>query len=280
MSGAPSASSQSSPHISGASQPGSVADEAAHVQLQSPKTESDARQQREVGSYALPANSDGNSTPATVKRLELTRFSAISHNAPFQFANPGGGAWTEQHPPLHQYPQQHRASIADPQYWSVNSTPTATHYSHDSAISFNATTPTTFASPNFAYTQSGIPTRSMSFGHIEGMSQQFSYQGVQYGHQETQAGYPVPPHSQYGHPGLPPQAQGSIPNERITSESVPRTWNAPPSIPAPLAASGQYAPTIPNSYYPHQQPVAAYDNRSHPHYQQHAQYYPTASNPS
>jgi hypothetical protein len=162
----------------------------------------------------------------------------------------------------------------------VNSTPTTAHYSHES---FSATTPTSFASPNFAYTHGGshafVPARSMSFGQIEGISQHYSYQGVQFGNQETQAGYPIPSHPPYAQPAPPHQVLGSMPHTNTAPESVPRTWNAAPTVPAPMSASGQYPQHVPNSYYPQHPPVEAYESRPNATYQQQAQYYPAASNP-
>jgi hypothetical protein len=118
----------------------------------------------------------------------------------------------------------------------------------------------------------------MSFGHIEGMSQHFGYQGIQYGHQETQTGYSLPSHPQFGQPALPQQLPGNIAQNSAAPESVPRTWNVAPPVQAPMTASGQYGQTMSNSYYP-QQAMDVYDNRTNPGYHQQAQYYPAASNP-
>lgn len=283
MSGAPSASSQSSPHISGASQPGSVADEAAHIHLHSPKVDQ-MRQQCEGGGFPVPSSTEGlgvqHQAPEAALLISLL---GTTHNAPFQYAPSSGGVWTEQQPPLQQYPHQHRASIADPQYWSASSTPTTAHYSHDSAIPFTATTPATFNSPNFAYTQAGnpsfVPARSMSYGQIEGMSHQFNYQSVQYGHQETHPGYTLPSQPQFSHSTFPQHGPGSIPQQNAAPEAVPRSWSSAPSVQPPVVANHQYHQNLPPTFYAQQQPVDVYDHRPQAAYAQHGQYYTPASNP-
>ncbi|KIW09602.1 uncharacterized protein PV09_00471 [Verruconis gallopava] len=265
LSGAPSASSQSSPHLSGVSLPGSVADEAAHVQLHSPKADAESQSHQESAGYGIPVGTE-----------------ASAQNVPFQFAKFGGGAWNDPQQGLTQYPQQHRASIADPQYWSVNSTPTTSHYSHDSAMSFNPTTPTAFATPNFAYTNAGnvpfVPARSLSFGQIEGMPQAFGYQSVQYGHQETHPGYAIASQQHFAQPGAPQQAQGNIPQANGPSEATPRGWTTAPSVQAPLPSNAPYQPSNMTTYYPSQQAMDVYNGRTNPTYHS-TQFYPVATNP-
>jgi hypothetical protein len=58
MSSAPSASSHSSPHMSGASQPSSVAESAAHLHYHSPEAGT-KRQKRDMGAFAVPASAQG-----------------------------------------------------------------------------------------------------------------------------------------------------------------------------------------------------------------------------
>lgn len=284
MSGAPSVSTQSSPHISGASQPGSVADEVAHAHLQSPKVEH-LRQQREGGGFPVPSSGEGLLSPQKVLTAPVLTQAAGSHSSgPFFAPPPGGGGapWPEQQPSSTQYPQQHRGSIAESQYWSANNTPTTAHYSHDSALSFNASTPTSYNSPNFGYTQGASqfapPARAMSFGHIEGMSHHYSYPGVQYGHQVQQPGYTLPSQPQFSHNPFPPHGPGAPQHQSAAApEEVPRNWSSAPSVQAPMVASHPYQQNLPSSFYSQSHTQDVYDNRAPTGY--HGQYYAPASHP-
>jgi hypothetical protein len=282
LSTAPSGSSQSSPHISGASQPGSVAEDSSHVQLQSPKMEH-MRSQQEGGGFSLPSSSGEGPDPLRRAPLPSILTSKTGHAfyaAPGEHSNAG---WPEQSPSLQQYPQQHRASVADSQYWSASNTPTTAHYSHDSAMPFSATTPTNYHSPNFPYSQSGsqfsAPARAMSFGHVEGMSHSLNYSTVQYGHHEAHPSYTLPSQGQFMPNAFGQHASPSIPQQNMASESIPRSWNTAPSAQTSMDAPQNYHQHPPQQFYAQQHPQAVYEQRSLPGYSQHPQYYPPASNP-
>ena len=282
MSGAPSVSSQSSPHISGASQPGSIADEAVHMHLQSPKADS-IRQQREGASFPVRSHPEGGYSVLYAHRSDLlTQDVGITHAAPYQFAAPSGTSWNEQQHPISHYPQQPREPLPNQHYWSPNNTPTTTHYNHETNIPYSASTPSSFHSPNLAYSQGGnpqfIPARAMSYGQIE-LPQQFNYQAPQYGSQDSHPTYTLPSQPQFSHNTFPQQGPASMSQQSVPSESTPRSWSVSSPGQVTMTAGQSYHQNLPPTFYnQQQQSIGGYDPRGQAQYG-HQNYYNPGAHP-
>ena len=200
----------------------------------------------------------------------------------FQFASPAVGGWNSTPSTAEHYPQ--RARQPDHQYWSVTSTPTTSHYNHEPVIAFNAVEAGTYTSPNLTYGQganSWVPTRSLSFGNVEGMHNHYQYSGPphQFHPPDDQSGFAFPPHQQYEQQAIPPVNRGLATNASADQIGFQKPWNSLPSSHVPGTSGEQHTPILPSSFYP-QQPsfVAGYNEKGEPTYGQSPQFYPV-SNP-
>lgn len=249
------------------------------MNLQSPKTDA-MRQQRDNGGFPLTSTTEGECALDGVLGNGLTECAGFTHAAPYSFAAAGAGPWAEHQHPLSQYPQQHRGPVAEPQYWSASNTPTTTQYSPDSANPYTAATPTNFSSPNLAYTQGGnpafIPARSMSYGELENLPQQFSYQNAPYAQQESHPAYTLPSQPHYGHNNFTQHGPNSMAQHGVAAESVPRSWSSAPSGQLSVAGSHAYQQNLPPTFYAQQQPADVYDPRNQAQSTQNHFYYPSA----
>jgi hypothetical protein len=178
-----------------------------------------------------------------------------------------------------------------PSFWG--NTHSAVSYGPIVEPALHQVSPTQYASPNYSFPQEhhhwAPSTRSMSFGTIEGMPQQYPYQ------QEMPPQHALPgalpnfhfaPHPQPNTARLPSSENQQ---QRITGPRVEQQVPLPPFQFQKTWSGAQPGPNYSSAGAPHQQPPIANtwypppphfaNNNERPPFEQPQQYYPTSSHP-
>jgi hypothetical protein len=282
-------SSQSSPRAPAPSQQ-SNSTEDIQGQLHYPQPGPEMHhQESDASGYDTPNVNGGTLCPLSSFECQLIRDQAHFQAAPFAIPSVPSAGWSTNPSPVQATHQTPRAS---PSYWG-NTHPAVT-YGPVVESSLHQVGATQYASPNFHFNQEhqswAPPTRSMSFGNIEGMPHQYPYHEMHPQHQipgpqpGQLPGFHFAPHSQNPAPRLPssdghqqlvtaPRTEPQLP---LPPFEFQKPWSGvPPGSLYSSAGEQHQQPALANAWYPPQ----FTNTHERPQYEHPQQFYPQSSHP-